>query len=137
MTAALPVRQGLLDTSVFIAVEQHRDLDHGALPLEQYVSVITRGELYAGVHAAQASDVRAVRLSTLDSIAGLVTLQVDGDAAAHWGRLRQAVSAAGRQANVNDLWIAAIALTHDLPVITQDDDFDLIHELGGPAVIKV
>lgn len=137
MTASRVAQQGLLDTSVFIAVEQHRELDHGRLPLEQYVSVITRGELYAGVHAAQTSEVRAVRLATLEALAGLTTLTVDTAAAAHWGRLRQAVTAAGRRANVNDLWIAAIALAHDLPVITQDDDFDILHELGGPAVIKV
>ncbi len=130
-------QQGLLDTSVFIAIEQGRELDYGKLPLEQFVSSITRGELYAGVHAAQASQVRAVRLATIEALSGLETLPVDAGAAAHWGRLRYAVGAAGRKANINDLWIASVALAHKLPVVTQDGDFDVLANLGGPAIIRV
>jgi predicted nucleic acid-binding protein len=129
--------QGLLDTNIFIAVEQHRELDYGALPLEQFVSSVTRGELYAGVHAARSSEVRAVRMATIESLSTLVTLDADTAAAAHWGRLRQAVSEVGRRANVNDLWIAAIALAHKLPVVTQDHDFDVFVDLGGPRIIHV
>ncbi|QEE60824.1 type II toxin-antitoxin system VapC family toxin [Salinibacterium sp. dk2585] len=130
-------RAGLLDTSVLIAVEQHRSLDHARLPLQQHVSVISRGELYAGVHASQTPEVRAARLATLESIAGLSLLAIGRDEATEWGRLRYALAAAKRRVNVNDLWIAAIAVANGLPVITQDDDFDIIHEHGGPAVIKV
>lgn len=39
--------------------------------------------------------------------------------------------------NVNDLWIAAIAKAHALPVVTQDADFEAIRDLGGPTVILV
>jgi len=122
---------------VFIAVEQHRELDYAALPLEQLVSSITRGELYAGVHAAHSSEVRAVRMATIESLTTLTTLDADAAAAAHWGQLRQAVSDAGRRANVNDLWIAAIALAHKLPVVTQDHDFDIFVDLSGLTVIHV
>lgn len=52
MTGPPVPTQGLLDTTVFIAVEQHWELDYGAVPLEQSVSSVTRGKLYAGVHAA-------------------------------------------------------------------------------------
>jgi predicted nucleic acid-binding protein len=137
VTASLPITQGLLDTSVFIAVEQHRELDYGALPLEQFVSSITRGELYAGVHAAHSSEVRATRMATIEALTTLTTLDADAAAAAHWGRLRQAISETGRRVNVNDLWIAAIALAHRLPVVTQDHDFDVFADLGGPRVIHV
>lgn len=137
MTAVLPHRQGLLDTSIFIALEQDRDLDYGSLPLEQFVSVITRGELLAGVHAAQSPEVRAIRLSTIEALAGLSMLSVDPAAATRWGELRHAVAAAGRRPNVNDLWIAAIALANRLPVVTQDNDFDVLAGLFGLSVIKV
>lgn len=130
-------QQGLLDTSIFVAIEQGRELDYGKLPLEQFVSAITRGELYAGVHAAQASEVRAERMATIEALTGLETLPVDARAAAHWGQLRYAVGAAGRKANINDLWIAAIALAHNLPVVTQDNDFTLLSDLGGPTIITV
>jgi hypothetical protein len=35
------------------------------------------------------------------------------------------------------LWIAAIAAANDLPIVTQDADFDPINAVGGPAVIRV
>ncbi|WP_022884936.1 type II toxin-antitoxin system VapC family toxin [Glaciibacter superstes] len=133
----MSVPRGLLDTSVFIALEQGRPFDESKLPLEQFVSSITHGELYAGVHAAQSRETRAIRLATIESLAGVVTLPADTAAAAHWGRLRQAVSEAGRKANVNDLWIASIALAHSLPVVTQDADFEVLSDLGGPEIITV
>jgi predicted nucleic acid-binding protein len=43
---------------------------------------------------------------------------------------------AGRRVNVNDLWIAATAVANGLPVVTRDDDFDPLADLGV-AVVKV
>lgn len=37
----------------------------------------------------------------------------------------------------HDLWIAAIALANGLPVVTQDDGFDILTDIAGPAAIKV
>lgn len=39
--------------------------------------------------------------------------------------------------NVNDLWIASIAPANDLPVVTQDADFEPLAELGALSVISV
>jgi predicted nucleic acid-binding protein len=39
--------------------------------------------------------------------------------------------------NVDDTWIAATALAHGVPVVSQDADFDTVADLGGPAVIRV
>ena len=64
-------------------------------------------------------------------------LPVDVRAAQVWAELRVRLRDAGRRANVNDLWIAAIAIANDLPVISQDDDFDALSELGALEVIKV
>lgn len=135
--ATLPLPRGLLDTSVFIALEQGREFDYGRLPIEQFVSSITRGELFAGVHAATSAEVRAVRVATIESLAGFSTVAADSAAATHWGRLRQAVAAAGRRPNVNDLWIASIALANKLPVVTQGSDFDILAGLGGPQIVRV
>jgi predicted nucleic acid-binding protein len=43
------VSRGLLDTSVFIAKEPGRSLDESSMPEELAVSVVTVGELRAGV----------------------------------------------------------------------------------------
>lgn len=129
--------RGLLDTSVMIAIESGRPVDYGGIPLQQFVCTISLGELYFGVHAAPNAETRAARVSTLESIASLNSLPVNAAAAAQWGRLRLRLKDEGRRINVNDLWIAAIALAHGMPVITQDDDFSILSDLGGPDVIMV
>ena len=132
MTAA-----GLLDTSVLIASETGRSVDTASLPDQAYVSVITSAELHVGVLAAGDTQTRARRLATLNSIAHLELLPIDAEAAARWAELRVRLAQAGRKMNVNDLWIAAVAKANALPVVTQDADFDVIQDLGGPAVIRV
>ena len=127
----------LLDTSVFIARESGRPIDEAALPDRGYLSVITLAELHAGVLAATETEVRARRLATLEAVAALAPLPVDTVAAGHWARLRVRLHEAGRRVNVNDLWISAVAVAHDLPVLTQDGDFDVLAELGLVEVIKI
>lgn len=128
---------GLLDTSVLIASESGRSIDAASLPDQAYVSVITSAELHVGVLAATDVETRARRLATLNAIGHLELLPVDAEAAARWAELRVRLARAGRRMNVNDLWIAAVAKANALPVITQDADFEVIQDLGGPDVIRV
>jgi predicted nucleic acid-binding protein len=130
-------QRGLLDTSVFVATEAGRPIRAHLVPDEVYVSVVTIAELRAGVHAARDTDTRALRLKTVESLAELEPLVVDSDAAGHWARLRFRLHETGRRANVNDLWIASVALANDLPIVTQDGDYEALLELGGPTVIRV
>lgn len=128
---------GVLDTSVFIANETGRPLDETAIPAEVATTVITLAELNAGVLVAASAEVRARRLATLDAVADMVALAVDEDAAREWARLRVHLVETGRRMGVNDLWIAAIAVAHGLPVVTQDDDFAALEGVSGFAVIRV
>jgi len=57
-------------------------------------------------------------------------------AASNWARMRVRLVEAGVRVNVNDLWIAAVALANDLPVVTQDADFDPLGPVGV-SVIRV
>lgn len=129
--------RGLLDTSIFIAAESGRALDAEALPDESFVCVVTVAELEAGVLAASDTEIRHRRLMTARAVSGLHPLPIDTAAASQWARLRVLLHEAGRRANVNDLWIASVALAHDLPVVTQDDDFDVLGELGLVGVVRV
>jgi predicted nucleic acid-binding protein len=129
--------RGLLDTSVFIATESGRELDTEALPDESFVCVVTVAELEAGVHAASDTETRHRRLTTSRAVSALHPLPIDATAASHCARLRVLLHEAERRVNANDLWIASVALAHDLPVITQDDDFDVLAELGLLEVVKV
>jgi predicted nucleic acid-binding protein len=131
------IGRGLLDTSVFIAAESGRELDASALPDEGAISPITTAELHVGVLAAKDVDTRARRLATLEAVADVETLPIDNAVAAAWALLRIHLAESERRLNVNDLWIAATALAHDLPVVTQDDDFEPIEGISGLAIVRV
>lgn len=128
---------GLLDTSVWIAGEVGRPVATDRLPDESFVSVVTMAELHAGVLAAPDTATRARRMATVSALAAIRALPIDAETAGHWAALRVQLHEAGRRVNVNDLWIAATARVHRLAVYTQDDDFDVLAQLGALEVIKV
>ncbi|GAB3526317.1 type II toxin-antitoxin system VapC family toxin [Arthrobacter monumenti] len=129
--------KALLDTSVFIALESGRRIEESKLPEEMYFSVITLGELHAGVLAASDTEIHARRLATVEFMARFEVLPVNADAARHWARLRFRLYESGRKVNVNDLWIAAVALAHGMPVATQDKDYEVLEGLDGPLVVQL
>ena len=57
----------ILDTSIFVAIEQNRPLAQ-ALPDQVGISVVTLAELELGVLMAKDSDTRSMRLATLTRI---------------------------------------------------------------------
>ena len=126
--------RGLADTTVFIARESGRALDESSLPDELTVSVITVGELRAGVLSAADDRARGQRLATLTVAMGLDPVPVDDDVAEQWARLRVLLRGTGQRMPVNDSWIAATAMALDVPVVTQDDDYV---ELGELQIIRV
>jgi len=132
-----PAGAGILDTSVFIATETGRQLDESMIPAEVATTVITLAELNAGVLAASSSDIRAQRLATLQSVADMEALPVDEEAAHMWARLRIHLAETGRRVRINDLWIAAIAASRGLPIITQDNDFDALDGAANLTIIRV
>lgn len=125
----MAVSHGLADTSLFIARETGRPLRTDALPDRLSVSAITIGELRVGVLKASDTVVRDRRLSTLTSALALHPLPVDSDVAAAWARLRVTLRERGLAMPINDSWIAATAVAHGIPVVTQDADFLDLDEL--------
>lgn len=122
---------------MFIAAEDGRTLDFERLPTEVAVSVVTLAELQAGVLVATSTAVRARRLATLESVSDVEVLPIDGAVAIRWAQLRVELSQRSLRVNINDLWIAATALTHDLPVVTQDADFERLQGIEGFSVLLV
>ncbi|HUY08875.1 MAG TPA: type II toxin-antitoxin system VapC family toxin [Candidatus Dormibacteraeota bacterium] len=129
--------RAILDTSVFIANESGRTIDAERLPDESAISVVTVAELQVGVLAAVDSETRAARLATLDLARDIEVLPAEERVALAWARLRVHLAEVGRRANVNDLWIAATAVAHGLPVVTQDMDFDPLEGALGLVIIRL
>ena len=126
--------KAIVDTSVLIARETGRAIHTRSLPDALAVSVVTIGELRAGVLAADDVDIRDRRLSTLLGALLLDPLPVDILVAEAWARLREELRVRGKRMPVNDSRIAATAIAHAIPVVTQDDDYA---EVPGLAVIRV
>lgn len=129
---------GLLDTSVFIARETDRAL--AALPDRVAVSVVTIGELELGVLAADDDDVLARRADTLALARAADPIPVTEPVMSAWARLVVDCRRAGvhRTIRLTDALIAATAVVHGLPVVTQDDDFERIAAVHPPLrFIKV
>jgi predicted nucleic acid-binding protein len=102
----------LIDTSVLVSSPAP------TLDEPWVVSVVSVGELEAGVLLAGDGTVRAQRLRRLTAVvAETVIVPIERAVAARYGELR---AATGRQP-ANDLWIAATALAHDFTLITADE----------------
>lgn len=117
---------GLLDTSVFIARENGRAISK--LPDRVALSVITIGELQLGVLNAGDTVTRSRRADTLALARAADPIPVSEAVMVSWARLVADCRAAGvhRAVKLTDALIAATAIEHGLPVVTQDADFDQI-----------
>lgn len=130
----MALSRGIADTSVFIARESGRPILEESLPDELAVSVITIGELRAGVLAAADDRVRDRRLATLTAALSLGSVPIDEDVAAAWSLLRLRLRDSGLRMGVNDSWIAATAISLGVALITQDLEIQAIDDLN---VIRV
>lgn len=126
---------GLLDTSVFIAREDQRSL--GALPDRVAVSVVTIGELQLGLLSASDDDVRARRADTLALARAADPIHIGEAIMVSWARLVADCRRAGIQRTVKlmDALIAATAIEHGLPVVTQDADYEKIAKAHPPLQV--
>lgn len=128
---------GLLDTSVIVAAERGRPVRTEALPERGAISIVTLAELRAGVLAAPDIESRDNRLASLERVSTATVLPIEEGVARVWAGMRAYLAALNRRLNVNDLWIAATAAAHEMPVVTQDHDFYALSGVGGLTVIEV
>ena len=133
-----PLEVGLLDTSVFIARETDRPLSE--LPEHVAVSVVTIGELQLGVLRAEDDATRARRADTLALARNADPIPISEAVMIAWSRLVSDCRSAGvhRTVKLTDALIAATAVEHGLPMVTQDEDYDQIARAHGALrIIKV
>ena len=125
--------KALLDTSFFVATESGRPLRSMGGVTETEVSVITVAELTVGVLMANDAD-RPVRLSTLSAVESTWDpLPVDVEVARQFARIVAALRTGRRRVPILDALVAATAIVEQIPVVTQDDDYDAI---PGVQVIR-
>jgi tRNA(fMet)-specific endonuclease VapC len=95
-----------------------------------YVPVTVLGELYHGAFNAQR---QADALAEVEDFAFKTKVLVcDLGTSRRFGEVRQHCWRKGKPIPDNDIWIAAIALIHGLPLVTRDQHFN---EIDGLTVI--
>ena len=122
----------LLDTSVVIPFFKGdkaigAQLENATIYLPQTVL----GELYCGacLSANQTKNRNEIR----NFLAAVTVLSSGITTAEHYGQIRAALAKAGTPIPENDIWIAALAVEHGLPLVARDAHFDLI---AGLKILK-
>ena len=92
-----------------------------------YVPVPALAELHFGVlQSRKRSEMLEWMTQALSSID---ILNVDEKTTRHYAELRLALKQNGTPIPMNDLWIAAIARQHRLPLLSRDTHFELVPDL--------
>ena len=126
--------RALLDTSFFVATESGRPLGEMERVTETEVSVVTLAELTVGVLMADDDD-RSARVATLSAVESMWDpLPIDAEVARQFARIVAALRAGGRRVPILDALVAATAIVEQIPVVTQDNDYEAI---PGVEVIRV
>ena len=116
----------ILDTNGLSALA---DGDPGVAPILQQAAeialpVIALGEYRYGIRQSRH---RARYERWLNEVlAACRILSVDENTAAVYADIRGELKRAGRPLPGNDLWIAALARQHSLPLLSRDQHFDLV-----------
>lgn len=118
------MKRALADTSVLVGLEQGRIATALVDDYEWAISVVSLGELRLGLLMATDPESAAIRLATLELAQRFHPLPISEDVCEKWARLVAQVRSAGKRIPINDSWIAATAISHGVPVVTQDSDYD-------------
>ncbi len=89
-----------------------------------HLPVIVIGEYRYGLLRSRHRQTLQAFLETL--IRESLVLRVDEATTAHYAAVRNELREKGRPIPENDVWIAALALQHDQPLVSRDDHFDEI-----------
>ncbi len=120
----------LLDTNIVIAIlNQEPSVFERASGYEWYLSSVVLGELYFGAYKSNKVAENIQVIQTL--IDGYEVLDCNETTADCYGRIKKALKEKGCPIPENDVWIAAIAMQYQLPLISRDRH---MNEVEGIAV---
>jgi tRNA(fMet)-specific endonuclease VapC len=119
----------LLDTNIIIALFADEAVVKVSFrgAAEIFVPSIALGELYYGAHKSKRSIENLARIENFAQQS--VVLSCNQEASRSYGKIKHQLRKKGRPIPENDIWIAAIALQHDLTLVTRDVHFQEVEGL--------
>ena len=100
----------------------------GARSIHMPLAVL--GELRAGFAAGRRESMNAANLQRFLNSPRVSVLLPDEQTTHHYARLYLQLRAGGLAIPTNDLWIASLAVQHDLVLCTSDCHFDLLPQVA-------
>ena len=127
----------IIDTNVYSALDRADPTVLQMLtgvPLA-YMPLIVLGELRYGFAKGSKTSDNEIRLMRFISLDTVETMHLTNETAKAYGELSFFCSKKGRALSNNDIWIAALALEHKMPIVTFDKDFSVFKDILGDDVI--
>ena len=121
--------KNLLDTNIIIALFANDENVKTNLSKtrEIFVPSIVVGELFYGAYKSARAKENISRIEELASQS--VVLGCDSETSRIYGEIKFELSTKGNPIPENDIWIAAIAIQHDLILISRDAHFNEVNKL--------
>jgi predicted nucleic acid-binding protein len=121
----------LLDTSAYSLMAGGHEPAGDLVRAASFVAVtpVVVGELLAGFDRGTRSDWNRARLAAFLAHSSVRVLLVDAGTAERYAAIVNALRNRGRPAPTNDIWIAASAMQHGLPILTADVHFSEIPQI--------
>jgi tRNA(fMet)-specific endonuclease VapC len=119
----------VLDTNVAIDFinQPERSFGRVAPTARLFVPIIVAGELFFGARNSRRVERNIANVEQFCSV--VKVLVIDFGISRWYGDIKAALRGAGTMIPENDIWIAATAVTHGLPLVTLDDHFKAIPEV--------
>lgn len=122
----------ILDTNALSAWADGDEEFLGALPTGRVdLPVIVIGEYLWGLRKSRYRVTLEGWLA--DAIRGSRILPITLATTVAYADVRERIQAKGRPIPQNDTWIAALAIEHDLPIISRDNHFDAVDGVARVA----
>jgi len=126
----------LLDTNIIINILKNNNLtiQKVATYHKIYFPVIAIAELIYGAYNAQNTEKKLAEVEKIKTKG--ITLYLDDATTYEYGKIKSKLKQNGTPIPENDIWIAAIAQQHQLPIFTNDKHFKQVENLELISLIN-